>query len=90
MIDLIYLPFSLNNDKIFIEELLEKGSKGNSSIAQKYKTIKSCYEKYLHYINEKLIQNIEESMILKFNLKEILDLNLTNKNNVKILLFQNL
>ncbi len=74
----------MNNDKIFIEELLEKGDKiNNSQIAEKYKMIKNCYEKYLDYINEKLIQNIEESMILKFNLKEILDLNLTNLNNVK-------
>jgi len=69
---------------MFIEELLEKGSRSNSQIAEKYKIIKNCYEKYLDYINEKLIQNIEESMILKFNLKEILDLNLANQNNVKI------
>jgi len=74
----------LNNDKIFIEELLEKGKTTNSLVAEKYKIIKNCYEKYLDYINEKLIQNIEESMILKFNLKEILDLNLANENNVSI------
>ena len=72
----------MNNDKVMIEDLLEKG-KNNNNVNEKYKQIKSCYEKYLLYINEKLIQNIEESMIIKFNLKEILDLNQANENNVK-------
>ena len=56
----------------------------NNNVKEKYKQIKSCYEKYLEYINEKLIHNIEESMMIKYNLKEILDLNQENENNVKL------
>ena len=72
----------MQNDKILIENLIEKGNNNDKNVTEKYKMIKSCYEKYLDYINDKLIQNIEESMILKFNLKEILDLNIANNSNV--------
>ena len=72
----------MNIDKIIIEDLIETGKNNDSLITEKYKMIKTCYEKYLDYLNDKLIQNIEESMILKFNLKEILDLNLSNNENV--------
>jgi len=48
--------------------------------------LKLFCEKYLDLINEKLEANIEENMILKYNMKEILDLNQTNNNNVGLLI----
>ena len=40
------------------------------------------YEKFLEKINDKLIENIEQNIIYKFNMKEILDLNQNNNNQV--------
>ena len=67
----------MQNNKLFLEEQIENGLT-NRNIAEKYKLIKSCYEKYLELINDKLIENIEQNMILKFNMKEIVELNQTN------------
>lgn len=53
----------------------------DSNISDKYTIIKSFYEKYLEMINERIIENIEQNMILKFNLKELLEqLNLIKDN----------
>ena len=52
-------------------------------VTEKYKLIKDCYGKYLEIINDKLVEKIEQSMVLKINIKEILDLNMINNNNVK-------
>ena len=43
--------------------------------------IKKYYDKFLEIINDKLIENIEQNMVLKCNNKEITEL---NKNNVEI------
>ena len=40
------------------------------------------YEKFLEKINDKLIENIEQNVIYKFNMKELLDLNQNNNNQV--------
>lgn len=66
---------------MLLEEKISKGVKDNS-INEKYTIIKAFYEKYIESINDKMIENIEQNMILKFNLKEILELNQTNTNNV--------
>lgn len=63
---------------------MERGST-DKKVSEKYKLIIDCYEKYLEIINDKLVENIELSMVLKINIKEILDLNLKNNNNVKII-----
>ena len=47
---------------------------------KKYIMIKNYYDKFLEIINDKLIENIEQNMILKCNNKEITEL---NKNNVE-------
>ena len=65
-----------------LEEQIEKGNE-DKIVAEKYKLIKSCYEKYLEIINDKLVENIEQNMILKFNMKEIMELNETNITHVK-------
>ena len=54
---------------------------------QKYLYIKSILEKYLELINDKLVENVEQNMILKSNLKEITELNINNQNQVKYLYF---
>ena len=66
-----------------MEEQIEKGA-NDKVIAEKYMLIKSCYEKYLEIINDKLVENIEQNMILKFNMKEIVELNETNLTHVKL------
>lgn len=66
-----------------LEEFIEKGSL-DQSLREKYNLIKKFYEKYLELINDKLVENIEQNMILKFNMKEILDLNHTNNHHVII------
>lgn len=63
------------------EDILEKGS-SDKLVSEKYRLIQDCYEKYLEIINDKLVENIEQGMVLKINFKEILDLNLINNNNV--------
>ena len=47
---------------------------------KKYIEIKKYYDKFLEVINDKLIENIEQNMILKCNNKEITEL---NKNNIE-------
>jgi hypothetical protein len=74
---------SLQSNKIYLEEQIEKGA-NDKVIAEKYMLIKSCYEKYLEIINDKLVENIEQNMILKFNMKEIVELNETNLTHVKL------
>ena len=64
-----------------MEEQIEK-SKNDTSLMQKYLFIKSILEKYLELINDKLIENVEQNMILKSNLKEITEININNKNQV--------
>jgi len=65
------------------ENIIYKGNQ-DKKICEKYKMIKNCYEKYLEIINDKLVENIENSMNLKSNLKEILRLNLIKNNNVTL------
>jgi hypothetical protein len=62
--------------------LEEYSDTGNEDINQKYNQIKTIYEKFLEKINDKLIENIEQNIIYKFNMKEILDLNQNNNNQV--------
>ena len=47
---------------------------------KKYILIKKYYDRFLEVINDKLIENIEQNMILKCNNKEITEL---NKNNIE-------
>ena len=49
---------------------------------QKYYSIKNILEKYLELINDKLVENVEQNMIFKSNLKEITELNVNNQNQV--------
>ena len=70
-----------------MEEQIEKGKTNDTSLMQKYLYIKSILEKYLELINDKLVENVEQNMILKSNLKEITELNINNQNQVKYLYF---
>lgn len=80
---------TLQNDKNILEEFLNTSrATYNPHMSEKYKIIKTYYEKYLELINDKLIENIEQNMILKFNMKELLDLNTTNNNHMTILFSQ--
>ena len=73
---------SLYFDKISLEEKILREAY-DSTTNEKYTIVKMFYEKYIEMVNEKLIENIEHNMILKFNLKEILELNQINNINVK-------
>lgn len=68
-------------DKINLEDRIKKGVKA-LEINEKYTVIRTLYEKFIELINDKLIENIEQNMILKFNYKEILELNEANFRNV--------
>jgi hypothetical protein len=57
----------------------------DSTTNEKYSILKMFFQKYIELINEKLIENIENILILKFNLKEILELNEANDLHVKFL-----
>ncbi len=62
--------------------LLEKklSSNPNDELTNaRYKTIKLSMERYIDILNEITIENIEQNMILKINLKEIMNLNENNK-----------
>ncbi len=69
-------------DKIALEDKIRKGIK-DTEINEKYNIIRTFYEKFIELINDKLIENIEQNLILKFNLKEILELNEANNLNLK-------
>ena len=71
-----------NNPNIIENEIID------SKLNEKYIMIQNFFEKYLELINDKLIENIEQNMILKFNMKEILDLNETNAQHLAILFDQ--
>lgn len=76
----------MQNDKQLLEECIEK-EPFDKGIKEKYSVIKNFFEKYLELINDKLVENIEHNMILKFNMKEILELNNTNNTHVNKILF---
>ena len=80
-----------NNLELFLEKNhLEKKRNENTkednnnyiNIEKKYTLIKKYYDKFLEIINDKLIENIENNLLLKCNIKEI---NQLNKNNFKSL-----
>ena len=55
----------------------------NQNPEKKYIIIKNYYDKFLEVINDKLIENIEQNMILKCNIKEITELNKNNIDNLE-------
>lgn len=54
-------------------------------MTEKYNDINRCYEKIIEQINKKLIENLEQNMVLKCNLREIIDLNQSNNNTLTAL-----
>ena len=76
---------TLKTQKNLIESFLETQTIPNTSITSKYNQIKTYYDKYISLINNKLIENIEQNMMLKCNLKEINELNETNNINLNVL-----
>lgn len=76
---------NIKNDKIMLESYLENQPIKDDAITAKYSSLKFYYDKYIELLNDKLIENIEQNMILKCNMKEIGELNSTNIENLKIL-----
>lgn len=60
-----------DNHKDYIDEI-------KSILANEYQNIKTIIEKSILLVNDYLLNNIEQNMILKYNLKEILELNKKN------------
>ena len=83
---------NIKNDKNMLELYLEQNNislniiddKDNNiyynTNEKKYISIKKYYDSFLELINDKLIENIEQNMLLKCNNKEITEL---NKNNIE-------
>ena len=77
-----------NNLEIFLEQSqIHKLNSDNiindvninyDNLEKKYIVIKKYYDKFLEIINDKLVENIEQNMILKCNIKEISALNRNN------------
>ena len=73
-----------NNEKInFIKNKEDENTNDNPE--KKYILIKNYYDKFLEVINDKLIENIEQNMVLKCNIKEISELNKNNIDNLELL-----
>ena len=71
---------NIKKDKNNLEIFLNNDSNIDSNNEKKYIMIKKYYDKFLELINDKLIENIEQNMILKCNNKEITELNEQIKN----------
>ena len=76
---------TIKTQKNLIESFLETQQIPDTTITSKYSQIKTYYDKYVSLINDKLIENIEQNMMLKCNLKEINELNETNQINLGLL-----
>ena len=76
---------NIKKDRILLESFMETQSIKDDIITAKYSSLKNYYDKYIELINDKLIENIEQNMILKCNLKEINNLNLENESNLEML-----
>jgi len=75
----------LKKEKSVLEKKL--ASSPNDEITNsRYKTIKLSMERYIDHLNDKIIENIEQNMILKINLKDIMKLNENNHNQVRKLI----
>ena len=74
-----------NNEKI--DNLIKNKENENTddNPEKKYILIKNYYDKFLEVINDKLIENIEQNMVLKCNIKEISELNKNNIDNLELL-----
>ena len=71
----------MKKEKSVLEKKL--ASSPNDEITNsRYKTIKLSMERYIDHLNDKIIENIEQNMILKINLKDIMKLNENNHNQV--------
>ena len=76
---------NIKKDRILLESFMETQSIKDDIINAKYSSLKNYYDKYIQLINDKLIENIEQGMMLKCNLKEINNLNLENESNLEML-----
>lgn len=79
--NLLLISNSLCYDKITLEDKIKKGLK-DLEINEKYAQIKSFYEKFIDVLNDQLAKNTEQNMIIKFQLKAIMDTEERNENNV--------
>ena len=68
-------------DKINLEERIKQGIK-STEINEKYSQIKNFYEKFIDVLNEKLVENTEQNMMIKFKLKELLESTHQNSANI--------
>ena len=68
-------------DKINLEEKMKNGLQ-TLEISEMYLQIKNFYEKFINALNEKLAENTEQNMIIKFHLKELFETNQQNSKNL--------
>ena len=54
-------------EKLALEKRLNENP-SDENVNSKYKAIKFNFEKYLELLNDKIIENIEQNMILKINI----------------------
>ena len=68
-------------DKINLEEKMKNGLQ-TLEISEMYIQIKNFYEKFINTLNEKMAENTEQNMIIKFHLKELFETNQQNSKNL--------
>ena len=69
--NLKYQIESIKKDKITLENFLLKENIDDTTLVNKYNSLKKIYDKYILIVNEKLVENVEQNMIYNFNIKEI-------------------
>jgi hypothetical protein len=67
-----------------VDMLLEKNPEDDEIVGINDR-LKQVYENFLDCVNDRLIENLEQNIVFKFNIKELLDLNQNNHNQVNFL-----
>ena len=62
--NLKYQIESIKKDKNVLENYLLKENIEDNNLINKYNTLKKIYDKYIEIVNEKLVENIEQNMLI--------------------------
>ena len=74
----------LKLEKFYYEDLInEKKDNLDETTKEKILFINEIYDDFLKLFNVRLVSNLEQNMLINYNLKEISELNQNNSNNVK-------
>lgn len=74
----VSLNYSMSKIRHKEEDVNSSAKHFNENLLKQIEMIKCYYSKYLELINSKLIDNIEQNTLLKYNIKELIELNDVN------------